>query len=91
MMTLLDIIERIDQLNDEDVVFVRPEWSPESEAALFELTGDLEVPAEPKQLGLKYFLEVAVAREVLDGFASRPDATTREKAERLIHYATYDA
>ena len=91
MTTLLDLVENIDELNDEDVIFVRTEWSPRSEAALFKLTEDLRVPDEPKQLGLKYFLEVAVAREVLEGFASKPEATSIEKAERLIHYAILDA
>ncbi len=49
-------------------------------------------PEEPKRLGLKYFLEVHIAMDVLDDFIiEKLHATTRQKCERLIEYAIYDA
>ncbi len=91
-MTLLTLAERLDKLEEEDVIFAREEWTPESEAAVFRLTEDYMVPEEPKRLGLKCFLEVHIALDVLDGFIlEKPHATTRQKCERLIEYAIHDA
>ncbi len=91
MRKLIDLVREIDAADEEAVIFVRPEWGPESDAALFPLTEDGHVTDEPIQLGLKYFLEVDIAREVLEEFAGKPQASDLEKCERLIHYAIYDA
>jgi hypothetical protein len=91
-MTLLKLVEKLDELEEEDVLFAREKWAPESEAAVFRLTEDYMAPEEPKRLGLKYFLEVHIALDVLDGFIlEKPHATTRQKCQRLIEYAIHDA
>ena len=91
-MTLLKLVEKLDKLEEEDVIFAREKWTPESDAAVFRLTDDYRVPEESKRLGLKYFLEVHIALDVLDGFTlEKPHATTRQKCERLIEYAIHDA
>jgi hypothetical protein len=90
-MTLLSLVGKLDELEEEDVIFAREKWTPESEAAVFRLTKDYMVPEEAKRLGLRYFLEVPIALEVLDGFTfEKPDATIKQKCERLIKYAIYD-
>jgi hypothetical protein len=91
MKALLEIIDRIDEFDDEDVIFVRPDWGPRSDAEVFRLTEELKVPERPKELGLKYFLEVAIAREVLESFADQPTVTSLEKCRRVIKYAIDDA
>jgi hypothetical protein len=91
-MTLLSLVEKLDKLEEEDVIFAKEKWTPEFEAAVFRLTKDYMAPEEAKRLGLKYLLEVHVALEVLEGFTcEKPDATIRQKCERLIRYAIYDA
>ncbi len=91
-MTLLTLVKKLNKLDEEDVIFAREKWTPESEAAVFRLTEDYKVPEEANRLGLKYFLEVHIALDVLDGFIrQKPHATTRQKCERLIKYAIYDA
>lgn len=91
-MTLLKLVERLDKLEEEDVIFAREKWTPESQAAVFRLTKDYMVPEEPKRLGLKYFLEVHIALGALNGFIlEKPQATVRQKCERLIEYAINDA
>ncbi|WP_437331460.1 DUF7716 domain-containing protein [Sorangium sp. So ce394] len=91
MAKLLDLIAKIDQLNREDVIFVKPEWHPDSEASASRLTEDYRVPEEVRALGYEYFLEVDTINQILEEFRSRPDASLNEKCERIIHYATYDA
>ena len=90
-MTLEQLVSRIEQLDSEDVLFVKKEWTPQSEAAVFRLTSEHRAPPEATAGGYDYFLEVPTAREVVEWFSSRPDATLEEKTQRLIHYAIYDA
>ncbi|WP_437600224.1 hypothetical protein WMF28_01535 [Sorangium sp. So ce590] len=91
MAKLLDLIAKIDQMDREDMICVKPEWRPDSEASVFRPTEDYRVPDEAKVLGYEYFLEVDTIRQILEEFRSRPDASLNEKCERIIHYATYDA
>ena len=70
------------------------DWSAESDTAVG--VEDVESETErlpPKAEGRTYFLEVAVAREVLYGWARNLDhePTLDEKVERVIYYARYDA
>lgn len=47
---------------------------------------------EPKLLGLEYFLEIAITREILEGVDRVLDPPSVEKrCEVAIYYATYDA
>jgi hypothetical protein len=89
---LLQLVEQIGALDEDDVIFARPEFSADSDAATYPLTADDRVPEEPKKLGLHYFLEVSIAREVLEGLTSgKSSMTLREQCERLIQYAINDA
>lgn len=91
MAKLLDLIAKIDQMDPEDVICAKPEWSPDSEATTFRLTEDYRVPEEARALGYEYFLEVDVIRQVLEEFHDRPHASLSEKCMRVIQYAIYDA
>ena len=91
MTRLIDIIAKLSDMDREDVICVRPEWSAESEAGVFRFGADYRVPEEAARLGLKYFLEVDVARQVLEEFTNRPTATLAERCARLIDYAERDA
>lgn len=91
MTTLLEIIEHIHELDDEDVIFAKPDWTEHSEARIFRLTPDHRVPPEASALGFKYFLEVDVVRQVLEEFRNKFDASPLAKCHRVIHYAIFDA
>jgi len=89
MTTLIDIVRRIDALDEEEVIFARQPWSSDSEAAVFRLTMDNKIPEEPIRMGLKYFLEVSVALELLD--SPLREASFKDQCERIIQYAINDA
>ena len=50
-------------------------------------------PTEAKQLGLKYFSEVFIAREFIEGWMANFDTqpTLQQKCAGLIQYAANDA
>jgi hypothetical protein len=91
MTTIMDLIERIDELDAEDVIFAKPDWNEKAEARIFRLTEDHRVPSEAGALGFTYFLEADVVRQVLEEFSDKPDVSPLAKCLRVIHYATYDA
>jgi hypothetical protein len=69
-------------------------WTPESDAWVG--VEDVEAESEslpPEAEGRTYFLEVAVAKEVLSGWTGNLDhvPTLDETVERLIYYGRYDA
>lgn len=73
------------------MIFAKPEWSCDTEAAIFRLTDDYRVPEEALRSGFRYLLEVDVARQVMVEFKDRQDVALEEKCNRIIHYAIYDA
>ncbi|WP_437619656.1 hypothetical protein [Sorangium sp. So ce1151] len=89
-MTLGETINRLDTLDENAILCVRQPWTPSSECAVTAPDENLGVPRHVKDSGLAYFLEVHVAREVLDVFGDKPP-TTEEKVRLLIHYAENDA
>lgn len=91
MKKLIGLVQALDELDGEDVIFARPEWTLDSDADVFHLGEDGHKPSEPGRLGLEYFLEVEIAREVLEEFEGQADVGDAEKCERLIHYAKFDA
>lgn len=77
-------------MSDETTICARKPWSADAECVIVRLTNELTVPDEVKQDGFEYFLEVDVAREVLEVFGEKP-GTLDEKVRLLICYATFDA
>ncbi len=89
-MTLKDILCEVQALDDDAVIYARRPWRFDSEAEVHAFVADFSVSAEMKGRGLDYFLEVSVAKEVLDGF-KQPQSTEAERCELLIYYAENDA
>ncbi|PTY03017.1 hypothetical protein DB347_22745 [Opitutaceae bacterium EW11] len=90
-MTLLDCIQRIDALPDDSTIYAKHPWMLSSEAKCAVEGSQDESLA--KAAGLRYFLEVSIAREFLqDWRPSLKDPPTLEICcERLIEYAIHDA
>ncbi len=46
VVTLLRLLEKLDELGATDVVFAKPEWHPHCEAKVVSLTSEHRVPPE---------------------------------------------
>ena len=91
-MNLQDALDQIGQLSDDDVIFARKPWTPESEAAIGVFDAVFRVPSEIAERGLEYFLEASVANEALNDFTFRDrKPTPNEQRALLIYYAENDA
>ena len=92
-MTLIDVVRRLQEFDDELTIYAKRPWSPDSVAIVEREPEEGGLPAGAAQFGADYFLEVFIAREFLDGWVSdRPSATRPEDAcAILIQYAEFDA
>jgi hypothetical protein len=88
-MRLFDTIQDLDNLDAYGVICARLPWHPDAECSVVRANEDLGIPAETKSAGLQYFLEVNVAREVLEVFDQRTP-TPEEKFQLLVYYAEND-
>ena len=86
--SLWQIFESLPQASEDDCIFAALPWTKNSEAMLVP-TDELGNYTHPIPPGLKYFLEVAVCREVLEGFSSR--VSIEKHFDLIVHYAIYDA
>ena len=88
-MVLKEAIGTLDGLDREDVFFVKKPWGSEAECIVAHLNENLGVPSEIKAAGFAYFLEVPLAREVLDVLKGHP-ASLEDKVKLLLFYAEND-
>jgi hypothetical protein len=93
MMKLIEAIRNLDALDDESTIYAAEPWAENSEAIVAREPESGRLPPEAERLGLKYFLEVFIARDFLEGWLSNLDArpTLQQKCARLIKYAATDA
>jgi hypothetical protein len=89
-MKLGRVLDQIDSLSDDDVIFARRPWNPDSEAVVGRLDDGLGVPKSMTDQGFDYFLGVYFAQEVLEDFGSKCDSAA-ERRDLIIHYAENDA
>ena len=87
---LQELIANLEQLDDDYIICVMKPWSPEASARLTLPNENEAVPDELKLCGFSYFLEVHVAKEVLEVFGAKPPSVD-EKVRLLIEYAENDA
>ena len=96
-MTLREAIAQLDTLPEDATLYVvgePDEWNGESDTAFGVEDVESETPGLPPEAdGRSYFLEIAIAREVLHGWKQRLDHAPAldEIVERVIHYARFDA
>jgi hypothetical protein len=90
---LEDAIRRLASLDQDATIYTAEPWSAESAAIVAIEPDSGGVPEDAAMLGLKYFLEVAEARDFLEGWESTLNSTPTEleKCARLIRYAIDDA
>ena len=93
IMTLLDVIAQLDDLDAESTIYAMEPWTSSSSAIVAYEPTSGGLPESANELGLKYFLEVFLAKEILEDWAAtlpaKPDDL--KKCRRLIDYAVNDA
>jgi hypothetical protein len=89
-MNLEQIIVGLHELSDDACIFARKPWLPSTEATVAPLAENFEVPASMSSRGFEYFLEVHVAKEVLEVLDNRRSCKDAE-LKLLIFYAENDA
>ncbi len=85
----MDSAETADAELSEDVIYARKPWVLESEALITPAPDDNSLPEAAARLGMVYFLEVGIAKEVLEEAADLP--SIEETCQRVIRYAITDA
>lgn len=92
-MKLIEIIEKLDSFSDEDTIYAAEPWSEKCQAVVETEPPSGGLPEKAQELGLKYFLEVFLAREFLEGWIANLQAepSLQDKCQRLIQYAVTDA
>lgn len=89
-LQLGDAIRQLASLDQDATIFAAEPWTHDSETIVAIEPDSGGIPDEVAQRGLKYFLEVSVAREVLEGLGintgPQADRTrTRRQAHPLRH------
>jgi hypothetical protein len=88
-MRLDTLIRSLPDLDLAATICARRPWTAASEAVLVNLEAG-PLPDDFKQNGYAYFLEVLVAREILED-APGPPLTDDETFGLILHYAENDA
>ena len=101
-MDLRELVSNLAHLSSDGTVFAEKidgEFRPESRAVILEMTEEeLKRPtaevAQQRAPGTSYFLEVFIAREVIEGWQSNHSGkipTIEQALESIIFYAVHDA
>ena len=92
-MKLIELVQDLDALDEQSTIYASQPWTETSEAIVAHEPEAGGTPAEAKRLGLKYFLEIFIAREFIEGWMANFDTqpTLQQKCARLIQYAANDA
>ena len=93
MPTLFEVVRDLDTFDSRHTIYAADPWSAASAAVVaLELEAG-SLPPLARDLDLKYFLEIFIAREFLqdwrDSIKFAP--TAQSELDRLIQYATFDA
>jgi len=90
---LIDLVMTLESLDENATIYAAEPWSGESPAMVEVEPPSGGLPDGAAHAGLKYFLEVFVARDFLADWESGLDKATsaRERCDRLIRYAVDDA
>jgi hypothetical protein len=90
-MKLIEAVQKLATLDGDLTIYARDPWTPSSDARL--AVEGSEDEKKTMTEGLRYFLEVFVAREFLEDWkpTQKNLPTDEQSCARLIGYATNDA
>ena len=96
IVKLIELVERLAELDDEETVYACEPWTEDSDAMVAPEDPDRKpygIPLEAVEAGMTYFLEVFIVREVVEGWLSNLDEkpTLAAICQRVIQYAINDA
>jgi hypothetical protein len=93
LTTIRDIVEHIDSLSNDLIIYSKGnDWQPSSVAIMLPLPMYDPPPKAPE--GMNYFLELDLAKEVLEVWRNWREGrmpSLEEACEAVIYYAEYDA
>ena len=90
-MPLIEVVKQLAELDDDCTIYARNPWTSSTEATLAVEGSEEEKKA--KIDGMRYFLEVSLAREFLGDWrlTQKKPPTDEQSCARLVEYATNDA
>jgi hypothetical protein len=93
VMTMLEVVRSLDFLDEESTIYASEPWTENSKVVVAPEPEAGGVPLGAQEGDMKYFIEVFVARQFLEGWRENLDVepTLQEKCVRLIQYAITDA
>jgi len=92
-MILLDIIATLDRFDDGDTIYCREPWTRNSVALVAPEPESGGLPSEADRLGLRYFLEIELAKDLIASWAGSAGVkpSVEQQCDRVIAYAENDA
>ena len=92
-MKLLEAVLDLETLDEESTIYAAEPWAEGSTVVIEREPANGGLPEEATKLGLKYFLEVFIARDFLEDWTANlgDEPSLSEKCKRLIYYAINDA
>lgn len=93
MTSLADIVGQVDGYDSDAVIFVEAPWGGDARATVV-AADDAEAGLMAEQQGMNYFLEVHLAREMLEVWSAWRDNRRPSLADAVaasIYYAQRDA
>ncbi|WP_081366953.1 hypothetical protein [Citrobacter freundii] len=93
MNVLIDVTKNISSYDEEMTIYARKPWTLSSEVVVAFESENGEPPENIKQLGLEYFLEVFLAKDLIETLRSSNKSVQgpNEICQRVIDYAINDA
>jgi len=93
IVKLAKVVERLAELDSRDTIYASEPWTEGSDAIVALEPERGGVPPEAAEVGMKYFLEVSIARDFVEDWIAALDEKPSSSAicQRLIRYAIYDA
>lgn len=93
IVMLGEVISGLSGFDSEDTIYAAEPWTGQSAAMVARETGASGLPSEVSEIGMKYFLEISIAQEVVvERLASLDDKPTPSAVcQRVIEYAINDA
>ncbi len=92
-MKLIEAVEQLENLDEESTIYAAEPWTVDSNALVAREPDQGGLPPDAETLGLKYFLEVFIARDFIQDWTANLDdePASEAKCARLIEYAIKDA
>jgi hypothetical protein len=92
-MRLADIVARLAEFDSNDTIYASEPWTERSDAIVASEPALGGLPTDAARAGMKYFLEINIAREFVEDWINslRERPSSLAISQRLIQYAIHDA